>query len=152
VPNGYADAQPAGTGAFPPNRIFELSVGYVTGQRVISLPLGDVGNSQAIERCVVRLKCEHLDGVSHVSRNARSADRGGQRLKPVVDHASDDNAASARYARVLRENLRWDEYMVDACSFSIRWGIPPTGRSCGWISYPFYPPPWKNLPSSKEPS
>jgi len=46
VPNGCLAGQPAGPSAFPPNRIYELSVGYVTGQRIMSLPLGDVGNSQ----------------------------------------------------------------------------------------------------------
>ena len=46
MPNGNLARQPAGTGAFPPNRPFELSVSYVTGQHVMSLPLGDVGNSQ----------------------------------------------------------------------------------------------------------
>jgi len=46
VLNGCLAGQPAGTSAFPPNRIDELSVGYVTGQRVMSLPLGDAGNSQ----------------------------------------------------------------------------------------------------------
>jgi hypothetical protein len=46
VPNGYPAGQSRGTGSFLLNRLYELSVGYVTSQRVMSLPLGDVGNSQ----------------------------------------------------------------------------------------------------------
>jgi len=46
VPNGDPAGQPAGTGAFLPNRLYQLSVGYVTGQRVMSLPLVGAGNRQ----------------------------------------------------------------------------------------------------------
>jgi hypothetical protein len=46
VPNGYRDGVPVGISAFPPNRLYELSLGYLTGERVMGMSPGDAGNRQ----------------------------------------------------------------------------------------------------------